>query len=337
MDKKENCILQNKVVILNSSLDNNFKAVLTLSGYGKNNIKFFNLSDKYKSLALGFRQSNKVIKVPLDVNGQASNFDMQDLDTTKSFTCAVVDVSNAFCPEIILSASQNGKTENENIENAFVKKSAENPAPLYEDDSQEEIENLIDENLEQDDTTTYFDACANCKYRQAFYDEGDKICDGHICSEPNLEQENISENIIEVKSQEKALEGDKIMGLNEELSSQVDDNFDDGASFYEQIKPQLDALFAKYERDERLENILPNSTWVRVTYDSEGGYYVLGLIREDEEVKYISYGMPSKDDANPPDDLSSLAQYLKLGDNDGYWIVCQDAQSGKTMKVKIIE
>lgn len=338
---------------MNNKNDNTFKAILTLKNDGKSNIKFFNLSSKYKSLALGFRQFGKIQKVPLSVKDASADFSLSGIDDSRSFTCAVVDVTTAFQPEIILSASQNSSSEMDHIEDAFVSPKVEDTSKLYTPATDEEIERVIDENLEHDRVTTYFDSCAKCRYRQAFYEEGDASC--HNCSEESgttsekVTDEEVTEGAemsapthdeikspsedIKTLSSEEKDSAEKILSLRENLDFPQDEDI----TFYERIKPQIDALFEKYDRDERLETLLPTSSWVKVTYDDDGGYYVLGLIREDDEVKYISYGMPSGDENTPPDDLSSLSQYLKLGENDGYWIVCQDALNGKTMRVKIVQ
>ena len=339
-----------KVVILNSNQDSDFKAILTLSKVGKSNIRFFNLKDRFKHLALGFRQKAKVTKIPLSINNSLSSFSLNDdFDIGGGFTCAVVNVSNAFCPEIVLSASENSKAESDNIENAFMESRVEDVSTLYTDDTQEEIEDIIDDNLEHDATTTYFDACAKCKYREAFYSEGQtSCCDKALCSSDTAVVSSISkEQSLETSVHTSGR--DDYSGDNNDVStadeesvetepnkSQEEQN-DDNPTFYEQIKPQIDALFNKYDRDESLECLVPDSLWVKVTYDDNGGYYVMGVIMDNNEVKYICYGMPSKDSSTPPEDISSCAQYLPISSEDGYWVVCQDALDGRTLQVKIIE
>ena len=183
---------------------------------------------------------------------------------------------------------------------------------LYEEVSGEEIEDLIDKNLEEDLHTTYFDACAKCKYREAFYNEGEclKQNEAKIASQENLEKDT--------KTHE---EGSK--------------------SFYEQIKPQIDALFNKYEEYKLLEEIIPSSKWAKIVYDNEGNYYILGLIyKENQEVLYICYGVPSVGGNNPPDDIKEYAGWLPKdsnnADGEGYFIVCQDAITGETLKVDLV-
>ena len=110
-----------------------------------------------------------------------------------------------------------------------------------------------------------------------------------------------------------------------------------------QVKPQVDALFEKYDRDEILENILPNSEWVRVRYDGGEEYYILGLIYNETKkdyVDYICYGVPSSDSKNPPEDIKDYAQWLPLDVNNpggaGYFIVYQSAANGETVVINFV-
>ena len=302
-----------KTLILNSNKDNNFKAILNLKSNENSQIKFFNLKDKSRTFALGIKQESKVTKIPLLVDGDNCSFSVSNkINFAKSLSCAVVDVSNPFCPEIVLSGRENSNLENSKIEGAFMPEKPKDTSILYEEASGEEIEDLIDKNLEEDLHTTYFDACAKCKFREAFYNEGEclKQNEAKIASQENLEKDT--------KTRE-----------------------EESKSFYEQIKPQIDALFNKYEEYKLLEEIIPSSKWAKIVYDNEGNYYILGLIyKENQEVLYICYGVPSVGGNNPPDDIKEYAGWLPKDSNnvdgEGYFIVCQDAITGETLKVDLV-
>ena len=333
-----------KTLILNSSRDNNFKAILNLKSQSNSEIKFYNLKEINKPLALGIKQNSKVIKIPLSVKGDKCDFSIENkINFEQGLICAVVDISNPFCPEIILSGSQNSKQENNKIETAFTISKPEDSSVLYEKDSQEDIENLIDSNLEDDMKSTYYDSCAKCKYREAFYNEGKS------CSDKSTQI--ASNNGIKYLEKKDKLDGNKeeCDNKNEENADFNDKKEEDNLikdrnqeiTFYEQIKPQIDALFAKYEKYELLEDIIPNSKWTKIVYDSDGNYYVLGLIfNEQKNVLYICYGLPSRDRNSPPEELKEYAGWLPIDSNNpngnGYFIVCQDAESGKTLKVDLI-
>lgn len=338
-----------KTLILNNAMDNSFKAIVNLKSSGRSEIKFFNKGNLPRSLALGIKQDKKIVKIPLNVDGNSGNFDIKDINLADKILCAVVDVSNPFCPEIILSGSQNSTQANSHIESAFVQSKPKDTAPLYEQPSQDSIEDLIDKNLKEDEESTYFDACAGCKYREAFYSEGGSVCYKKNILEKNMQKDasgqvstasqdintcdtskiDTQPSIIE-PLEEKTIEQTKIEPLKEEKNT-----------FYEQVKPQIDALFGKYEPCDDLCQVIPYSKWVKIVYDKEGNFYVLGLIFDEQgNVLYICYGMPAKDPNTPPDELEEYAGFvpkdIMYPDKDGYFVVCQDGVTGRTLKIDLI-
>ena len=325
-----------KTLILNDNKNPNFKAILNLKNYENCAIKFFNIKNENKNYALGIKQRHSVIKVPLTLSqGKAEFLLPKGINLEENLLCAVVDVSNAFCPEIVLSGSLNDALENTKIEQAFVQVKPKDVSTLYVEDEEEQIEKLIDKNLEEDNNTIYYDNCSTCKYRKAFYEGGECICCG------SKEALGVQENITEDKKNE---ESQSIKNNEEESSlkeNKIEENFEKQGTFYNQIKEQIDILFSKYEKDLLLERIIPNSKWVRVDYNNNNEFYVLGLVYENgENPTYISYGIPSKDSNNPPEDLKDFAQWLPIDFNnplnEGYWIVYQDANSGKTLKIDFV-
>lgn len=326
-----------KTLILNNKRNPNFKAVLNLKNYDSCAIKFFNLSNNNKNFALGIKQKTDVLKIPLQlISGKGEFVLPKKVDLEDNLVCAVVDVSNAFCPEIVLSGSINNAIENTTIENAFVQSKPEDVSVLYESDECEQIENLIDKNLDEDFNTIYFDSCAGCKYRKAFYEEGECAC---IKNQQPIEPiaEETQEKAIKKLSSDQILD---VIEVTEKLTQTKEEG--EAESFYLQIKDQLDNLFNKYQKHELLERIIPNSKWVKVDYDSTDSFYVLGLIYDEnnQDILYISYGVPSKDFNNPPEDLKEYAQWLPVDFNnpesEGFWIVYQSAKDGQTLKIDFI-
>lgn len=330
-----------KTVILNNQSDNNFKAVLSLKEKEKSVIKFFNLKNLDRALALGIKQDKKIVKIPLLVEDGKSEFALSEVvDFSKNMLCAVVDVSNAFCPEILLSGSNNSLDENTKIEDAFVRQKPKDTSVLYSEENEEKIENLIDKNLEEDMQSTYYDGCARCRYRESFYSDCKPLHDSEILTEKSFinkkTNDEESENLQEKNQEENQNESQPEQKEKEKLSEPEEEK-----SFYDQVKEQLNALFEKYPSEEYLSTIIPHSKWVKVTYDGGEDFYVLGLISdENDKLKYISYGVPSPDSTTPPDDLRDFAQWLPKdvsnAQSEGFWIVCQDAQSGETLKFDLI-
>ena len=127
---------------------------------------------------------------------------------------------------------------------------------------------------------------------------------------------------------------------DEEIEKDIDDAFDNiyGENFYEMIKEQIDELFNTYPSENVLEKLIPNSKWVRVKYDYSNNGYVIGLIYELEVLKYISYGIPANYGDELPATMDAYNQWIPVDTNNpsgsGYYIMFQDAVTGKTIRIE---
>ena len=113
-------------------------------------------------------------------------------------------------------------------------------------------------------------------------------------------------------------------------------SIDQDQNFYESISEDIDKLFASHTEEEFLSQIIPFSKWVKIENEDSDDYYVLGLIYENDKVKYICYGVPGIYDVAPPESLKGLAEWLPLDSTKeqeyGYWITYQDAENGENVK-----
>ncbi len=110
----------------------------------------------------------------------------------------------------------------------------------------------------------------------------------------------------------------------------LDDYIDyDGTNFYLAVKPQLDEIFICYPPEKELNELVPNSKWARISSDDES--YVVGLVKDGDEVAYICYGIPFSHYAPAPEEIADVAVWLPLSDRDGrgYWTIYQSAVDGK--------
>ena len=111
---------------------------------------------------------------------------------------------------------------------------------------------------------------------------------------------------------------------------------DDRETFYDSISEDIDKLFSAHQEEEFLSQIIPFSKWVKIENDENDDYYVLGLIYENDNVKYICYGVPGIYSENPPRELRGYAEWLPLDSTKekeyGYWLTYQDADSGENVK-----
>ena len=104
------------------------------------------------------------------------------------------------------------------------------------------------------------------------------------------------------------------------------------ARHFNTVRAELDEIFFKFPEEQTLKNHFKESRWARIYYSSDK-YYVVGVIYEEGQEKYICYGVPAKYSKTPPKELNGYCSFIPLSVFDlfgaGYWIMFQDADSGK--------
>lgn len=311
--------MDDKTIILSGINGNEQKAVLNfekrVEGYG-GNLRLYNFKEEPSGiLTLAFLVNKEVIKAALSPSGKnLYSFNFEFEGDIKSFSCALVLISQGNATPLLLGSTE-GKLND--FDNAFSKnfnlldktdlsydeaEAALDEAGIdYVDEEKKEIEKAIDSNI------SIADKCASCSYRNAFY--------GCNWQEENCKQEDMFEE-------------PELPKINTAKST-----------FYDEIKGQLSLLFERYPEETFLNEIIPNSKWVKVDYENNGQYFVIGLMYEDDEVAYVCYGMPGEYSVTPPREFAGLSQWLPLDPEKpnelGYWIMYQDAQTGENVEIKI--
>lgn len=106
--------------------------------------------------------------------------------------------------------------------------------------------------------------------------------------------------------------------------------------YYLTVKDEIEKVLSSYPYEDRLNALTPDGKWVKVDY-SKGKYYVVGVIKEDGKEKFVCYGVPSKYRESPPKELLGFASFVPLSvfdlKGDGYFIMFQDAVTGKSVKI----
>ena len=109
-------------------------------------------------------------------------------------------------------------------------------------------------------------------------------------------------------------------------------------TFFDGIKEQITTLFDRFPEEDILKEIIPDSKWAKIDMEETGEYYVVGLMYENDAIKYVCYGIPSVYGDEPPKELKGFAQWLPIdstkSDGFGYWITYQDAESGENVKME---
>ena len=101
---------------------------------------------------------------------------------------------------------------------------------------------------------------------------------------------------------------------------------------FDTVKAELDEIFFKFPKEESLSRYFKDSRWAKIYYSSEK-YYVVGVVFEEGQEKYICYGVPANYSKTPPKELDGFCSFIPLSVFDmfgaGYWIMFQDAKTGK--------
>lgn len=119
---------------------------------------------------------------------------------------------------------------------------------------------------------------------------------------------------------------------DKEINETIDKEIANSGDFFELISEQIDELFDKYPEEEKLSQIIPSSKWVKVDWENNGKYYVIGLIYEYDVLKYVCYGVPVASENDMPAEFENVGQWVPI-DNWGYYIMYQDAVTGETIKI----
>ena len=233
------------------------------------------------------------------------------------FSCAVINFSGGEANPILYGNSEGYNDQSEVFQQVITQLSetktmneVENVLDDYgidyDDEEKENIESVITKNMDFEENNICNEncnSCENCKYKKYYFSK--------ISSEDNIE---------------------------DETNNKLDKN--SHLKFYQEMKDQISKLFEGNPSEEYLQELVPNSKWVKVSLGEEKEYYVLGLMYDNDEIKYICYGVPGFYQKNPPRELSGYPIWFPLEQDKpegfGYWLSYQDANSGESVKAIIV-
>lgn len=121
-------------------------------------------------------------------------------------------------------------------------------------------------------------------------------------------------------------------------------------TYWDSVKDYFTGLFKAHERIDPFDNDLRDAQWIRVqqSFTGAGGFYgespyrypyytntypdhyIVGLLGEEESIKYVIYGIPSMYSMIPPISINGFSQWapIKGGYGMGYWLLYVDAING---------
>ncbi len=298
-----------KSIVMSGS--NNKKAVLSLECNGDNlsgRLRLYNFTSEPSGIiSLGIYSGGKVVKAGL-TKTSSMLYSFREINSAlpTEFSCAVVNFVGGES-EPILYGNSEGCGNPEEVFGAVINSLEKASGMVGVEKVLDESGIDYDDELKQEIENAIDDEieghnCAKCKYREYFFAN---------CNQSKMQSEEVPKNSEEPHKEEKH-------------------------TFYDEIKSQVDNLFEKNPSEDYLEEMIPNSKWVKVEFEEGGDYYVFGMIYEDDSLKYICYGVPGIYQKNPPKQLSGYPVWFPLdrskNEGFGYWLTYQDAESGESIK-----
>lgn len=294
-----------------SSLNGNEKGILTIEKTNSVNA-YFKFNSELKDAYAVFRFNNGLLEFyPIEDNTcQLTKF----TNLNNDIACAVLQGVNSKVLATFIGATENKEEFHALILSNFnelTDKVYDAMAMKYKeafDVEEKEVEDVIDNAVCSEvlcDALLQENKCNDCIYRKAFFENKESV----------ITQSNSQESIS-----------------NEYDKQVIEDVVEELPAFYSEVKKSIDDLFMSYERDTVLEELIPNSKWVKVDYEGTGDYYSVGLIFDDGKVKYISYAIPSVVGSNPPIELEEFSQWINVNENSGYWLTYQNSHNGENIK-----
>ncbi|MDY2695749.1 MAG: hypothetical protein SOV27_01135 [Eubacteriales bacterium] len=295
-------MIYKKSVVLTSVNKGKEKGVLTLEYDGGEivgNVKLYNFTEEPEGiLSVGILNNGQVLKAGLTYeNAGFYTFKLNNAGELNNFSCALVNFVKGEAKALLHGACGDTPTNEERLANSL--------SLFDEKPSIKNTEDTLNRN------GIYLDN----------QEEIEDLIDGHI--------QDCDSKCSECKYR------DAFFKLEDSITQEPLEEPEE--TFFDGIKDQIETLFTKFPEEEILKQIIPDSKWVKIDYEDKGEYYVVGLMYEDDKIKYVCYGVPSTYSDEPPTDLKGFAQWLPIdsekSEGFGYWLTYQDADTGENVKL----
>lgn len=299
-----------KKTLVLSALDGSMKKAVVNVEKFKNRlegqVRLYNFSHEPEGiLSLGILQDNKVLKAGLlPADTRLYTFVLEEglslLEGVKAISCALVNFRQGDAQPLLFGSSDGKVASSTEIRLASAL-------------------SLLDEELSVSKTQKILD-----EHGLDFDEEEGRHID-------DLIDEHMKEDEIEMPQERATPIRDRGRKTEEKNKKGM---------FYNEVKNQISELFTSYPEEEFLTQIIPHSKWVRVDYEKNGHYYVVGLIYDEGVLKYICYGLPGMFNEVPPKEMETYSQWLPIDKNKpqdfGYWISYQDADTGESLEIEVV-
>ena len=112
----------------------------------------------------------------------------------------------------------------------------------------------------------------------------------------------------------------------------------DADGYYYSVKEEVDKLFKTYPKDKTLCEAFSQSAWVRVKGTAKDPLYLVGVLLNEDKVRYICYALAAEDRTAPPDEIKNVCAFVPTSvydDTKGFFVIFQSAASGECVRPEI--
>lgn len=337
------------------NLTKNKNLLLGVSAGG--NLFKFNIPENQTCFAFTFNKNlskdDKISCVLVEITDNTPNtLLIGSTETTSIYSQEILDF---LCPPQEAEPTQtnnfdNNQAKNSNLEQIFSQNNEEYPTKtnsvenlsgkqidLNENLNDTEIENYIDD-LTAPDTC---DHCKNCMYKKYFYCENKQEENFKINSNSSSTLEKST--LLSLQNESSILSADNEKQQEPMLPKEdfkITESIKKSHAFYDSLQGQFNTLLNKNPHDSVLEDILPNSKFVKID-KADGSHYVLGIVYDENgEPLYLCYGVPAKNKDDTPFNLDNFYSFLPIDvdapQGEGYFMTYQNADTGENVKVTLI-
>lgn len=340
--------MKSKTIIL--SIDNEKgRGILTLfqeDDLLQCRIRLYNMPKLSRYCKLGIYHDKQVYSANLlEKNGVYTSSMVGNFDIDQDFYAAIIDTANE--NKVILSGgtyagfffNEQPIFESELNSNNFQPAEIDENLNLKEETNQHifDVVSKAEPNTnlysyKKEDTLDYGcdsenEKCKNCKYKEFFYSQNSQFENEQndlLFSKENKDEQTSLAQQLNIQPNKSEIYTDETTQNQNNKTKTI----------LESLIPQFQYVFENYPKDETLNNLIPNSKFVKIEENESS--YSIGAIYDEEQMKYICYAVLCNYNSPAPEELGKHYQWLPLDKEDplseGYYIVFQDA-----IDLKIVE
>ena len=329
------------------------------NGMSKCSLKCYNI-DMTKGLVLGVCIDGKLTKIDIEMS-KSKSFEFVIKDTvehTSEVSAVLLNIGEDDYKIVLWGSTQINlawqSTLKEMIEENYVSK------PVLSDDHNDDYKDKTEyQQIKKNVDYCSFDKSKeDCENGQIGLNQKEDKCfdtDYQYNTNEDEKLDNFIDSVIRLTEDENEVTENQTKAQITETNFDRADNLKNDSSekeniegrppkmhynFYDKLSGQIQKMFDNNEPFDILNEIFPNSKFCKVNFDDGSGYYAFGIIYDEERAKYLCYGMPAQKDDAPPKEFAELYQWLPVDtsseDGDGFYMMYQDAETGKNISVEIV-